>query len=242
MDPRELARVFLAGKQLSMAAANQLWQDLRRANELSVARAVIARLREEDALIPGGPEPTDAVLDELTRAEAELTSKDPELNVAERHDRAIAILRKRFNLGSPLLDGNGELLGTAGGILKRKWQDLGRFDDLKASADLYERGAKGPLGRDAYAQINAAFLDDLVAAQGVETSERQGRATATRQRILRDLEADPTNWWNAASRAEALLGLGRYAEARDVLKEAAARQGPGQTPAAWQLQTTVRQL
>ena len=242
MDPIERARRFLAGRQLSFLSAHQLSKSLRDKNELSLARAVLARMREEGALIPE-PQPLPADVDETTRLEAELTSKDPELNTAERHDRALDILRKRFDLNSPQYDGNGELLGTAAGIYKRKWQDLGRFDDLKASADLYARGAIGPLGKDAYAQINAAFLDDLVAAHGVESAMRGARAAATRERILRDLPVDPTNWWNVASRAEALLGLGRYADETLVLKTAAATEGAEESkPAAWKLQTTMRQL
>ena len=195
-----------------MAAARIAWSCPSRSSLAS----------RDGALKPGPPPHTDAI-DELFRAEAELTSKDPELNAAERHGRALEILAKRFDVRSPRYDGNAELLGTAAGIYKRRWQDLGRFDDLKASADFYARGAVGSLGADAYAQINAAFLDDLVAAQGVEPEMRQQRATAIRQRILDNLEPDPTNWWNVASRAEAQVGLGQYAKATLVLREFAGR-------------------
>lgn len=238
---RERARAFLAGRQLSFADADTLWQDLRRQTDLSTARAVLARMREERALKPGALPAADR-LDETVRAEAELTSKDPELNAAERHTRALNILSKRFDLTSSKHDGNGELLGTAAGIYKRRWQDRGQLSDLQASADLYARGAQGPIGVDAYAQINAAFLDDLLADHGFEPIMRRARAKAARERILSELPTIPTNWWNVASRAEALLGLGRYAEATKALRAFTPADGAKGTPALWERQTTARQL
>lgn len=233
----ELARSFLGGRQLSFGEADGLWRRLREANEPSLARAVLANISQFGALADKLPA-RQSIRDELSRAEAELTSKDPELGMAVRHDDALEILGRRFDLDDPALDGESEVLGTAGGIFKRRWQDLGRIEDLRRSADLYERAASGGLGSDAYAQINAAFLDDLLASNGFDADRRRASAAGMRERILRELPADTASWWNIASRAEALLGLGRYIEATDVLRSADA----GVCPAAWELQSTARQL
>jgi hypothetical protein len=41
-------------------------------------------------------------------------------------------------------------VGIAGGIRKRRWNDLGQLQDLRAAAAFYERGAKNAYGDDAY--------------------------------------------------------------------------------------------
>jgi hypothetical protein len=143
-----------------------------------------------------------------TETKAELTSKDPELNAAERHDRAIAMLSEKFDLNSPALDGNGEVLGTAAGIYKRRWQDLGRFDDLKTSADLYARGALGSLGQDAHVAPQDTCLSNYrrtpvtsidatctVFLIGTGAGERVGRSalpSETIRRLRRSRTSTPT--------------------------------------------------
>ena len=152
-----------------------------------------------------------------------------------RHDQALEILRRRFALDSPELDGDAETLGIAGGIHKRRWEDLGQLEDLRQAARYYQRGAGRDLGTDAYAHINAAFLEDLVAEAGDEPEVRRGRADALRRRIVSELPVLPDNWWNAASRAEAHLGLGEYARALEAIRTEA-------RPEPWELQTAARQL
>ena len=173
------------------------------------------------------------MLDELCREEALLISKDPELGVAVRHRRALEVLQERFALDDPHLDGDAETLGIAGGILKRRWEDLGQYDDLRRSAEFYRRGAGEQLGKDGYAHINAAFLEDLLASRNDNPDARRLVADDLRERVAK-LPASG-NWWNAASRAEALLGLGRYSEAANVLQSAP-------RPDPWQLQSATRQL
>jgi len=232
-DAISQARAFLGGEQLAFAVADALWRQLNEQDEISMARSVLARMRHSGAALldPVPPEGRD----ELCRQEALLTSKDPELSSSVRHDRALKILRDGFNLDSPTLDGDGETLGIAGGIYKRRWSDLGQLEDLKRAAKLYERGAGTALGEDAYPQINSAFLDDLLAAAGDEPAARQARAREMRLRIVAGLSSSGA-WWNAAARAEALFGLGRYAEATAALRTATERRAP------WKLQAVARQI
>jgi predicted acylesterase/phospholipase RssA len=231
----ENARSFLGGEDLPFAEADALWRKLKVANELSLARMVLQRMRLDPDRVVGGI-PADAELrNELCREEALLTSKDIELNAAVRHDLALELLANRYDLTDPKLDGDSETLGIAGGVCKRRWNDLGQFVDLKRAAGFYERGAKGGLGKDAYAPINAAFLDDVLAATGDDPAARRGRAKALRERIVKEL--DPVDdWWNAASRAEAFAGLDDYTTATSELKRVTKR------PALWELQATAQQL
>ena len=228
------ARAFLAGGALTFEQANKLWKELKNAEELSLGRRVLERLRDGKGLLDALPADRKT-RNKLCQQEALLTSKDPELSTDVRHDRALKILGKEFDLGDAALDGDAETLGIAGGILKRRWNDLGQLADLRKAADYYRRGAGTALGDDAYAHINAAFMDDLLADLGDEPVTRKQRAQAMRERILRDLPATGS-WWNTATRAEALFGVGRYAEATQVIAETEGR------PAPWELQTTARQL
>lgn len=235
-DPRDLARKFLSGQQLPFEEANALWKQLTKLDEISLARAVLHRIREAETALVDEIPADDKIRDQLCHQEALLTSKDPELGVTTRHRVALKTLSKRFDLTSPLLDGDRETLGIAGGILKRQWEDLGQFDDLRNAAEFYRRGALGDLGDDAYAHINSAFLEDVLASRGDETAVRQTRAAELRNRIVAHISPDTTDWWPAASRAEALLGLGRYTEALQAILNATRPDEP------WKLQTTARQL
>ncbi|AMY06926.1 Patatin-like phospholipase [Luteitalea pratensis] len=235
-DLTKQARSFLAGECLYFKDADALWRGLRdHENEPSLARAVLARLRDSDR-------ESEIVIDRFTRdrslraelcqQEALLTSKDEELSAAARHTRAIELLENEF--GDLLALTDAETLGIAAGIYKRKWFDLGQLPDLEESAKLYQRGAEGELGDDAYPHINAAFLEDVLAARGSNPVVRQARATALRERIVAELPVKGS-WWNAATRAEALFGLRRYAEATATLADA-------KRPPLWKLETTARQL
>jgi predicted acylesterase/phospholipase RssA len=229
------AKAFLRGEKLSFKDANALWKDLKKADELSLARAVLARMRHGDHLLDELPAARQ-VRQELCRQEAMLTSKDPEINSAVRHDLALKILREEFDLDDEALNGDGETLGIAGGIYKRRWNDLDQVKDLTRSAELYARGAGENYGDDAYPHINAAFLDDLLAKAGDNSEERRRRARDMRVRILEKLTANNDNWWNVATRVEALFGLGRYPEATALVRSVK------KTQALWELHTTARQL
>jgi predicted acylesterase/phospholipase RssA len=234
----EDALEYLGGAAQLFVVLNKLRKQLKSANEITLARRVIAKLRKEEDLLDELPSGQKA---DLCRQQAELTSKDPELSVNSRHDIALKILSDMFALDSVALNGDAETLGIAGGICKRRWIDLGQYEDLQRAADYYRRGALGPVGEDGYAQINAAFMQDLLAhASGAETPNQQ-EANLIRQKILDELPPldkvkEENQWWNAATRAEALFGLGRYSEAAAALKASPKR------PEIWRLQTTAQQF
>ena len=237
MDAITQARRFLAGERLKFAQADELSKQLKAEDQLSLARRVLERVRRVPNCLIDRVPPDVATKNRLCREEALLTSKDVELDAATRHDRAFEILQERFDIDDNRLDGDGETLGIAGGICKRRWNDLGQLKDLIRAAEFYERGAKGDLGDDAYPHINAAFLDDLLAAAGDRPDERRERARKLRQRIVDELAKTGT-WWNAATRAEALFGLGRYGEATEALKHV----DKDKTCEPWQLRTMAQQL
>lgn len=232
-DALRRAESFLGGEKITFAEADTLWRELKNSDHIAFARRVLERLRTQNCLTDTIP-PRDEIKQTLCREHAMLTSKDKELHAAYRHDQALAILFNGINLQDSAFS-DPETLGIAGGICKRRWNDLGQQDDLLRSAQFYERGARGPLGKDAYVQINAAFVADLLAASGDHPQQNSARATQLRQRIVDEL-APTADWWNVASRAEALFGLGRYGEAAAVLTEAQNK------PAPWELETTSRQI
>ena len=103
---------------------------------------------------------------------ASLTSKDTEVPADRRHTLALCILSDLGNLDDGKFDADGETLGIAAGILKRRWNDLGDSDDLRRAAAFYARASGPNLGVDAYPHINAAFLNDMLAAAGDRPVER----------------------------------------------------------------------
>ncbi len=232
------ARNFLLGEHLQFAEANELWKRLKDEDQLSLARQVLRHLREKPLCLSDGAPKDTRTREILCRQEALLTSRDPELDSATRHDEALTLLANEFEfIENKKLGGDEETLGIAGGICKRRWNDLGQLKDLVQAAEFYERAAKNELGDDAYPHINAAFLEDLLAAAGDRPAERRDRANKLRERIQRDLPVSGT-WFNAATHAEALFGLGRYAEATEALR----RVGANAKPALWELRTMAEQL
>ena len=159
------ARKFLRGEQFKFAEANELWKRLKGEDQLSLARQVLRQLREKPLCLSDGAPNDTRTREILCRQEALLTSKDPELDSATRHDEALNLLANEFEfIEDKELGGDEETLGIAGGICKRRWNDLGQLKDLVQAAEFYERAAKNELGDDAYPHINAAFLEDLLAA------------------------------------------------------------------------------
>jgi predicted acylesterase/phospholipase RssA len=229
---------FLANERLRFAEADALWKELKRCDQLSLARRVLARMRQESDCLSDGVPNQKATRDKLRQQEALLTSKDPELDAAIRHDDAVKLLADRFDfIEDKTIGGDGETLGIAGGICKRKWLDLGQVKDLLQATDFYERGAQNEFGADAYPHINAAFVNDLLAAMGNQPEKRKLYANQMRERILEGLAADGT-WFNAATRSEAQFGLGEYGKATEEIK----RVDVANKPATWELRTMAEQL
>jgi len=235
------AKEFLSGKNFLFKDANQLWEQLKSQNEIALARQVVELIRDQRNLIDRLP------TDRKTRARlcqqhAELTSKDPELSASMRHDKALEILSDMFDLEDSALNGDAETLGIAGGICKRRWMDLGQFEDLQRAAEYYRRAMPKQVDEDGYARINAAFMQDLLGHASIAGAQAIAEARQIRETILRDIPAldqvkdEQKKWWNAATRAEALFGLKRYQEA------AAAIAAVTKRPALWQMQSTVQQL
>src|SRR5215472_14576541 len=106
------ARSFLSGEALNLEVAKVLSEQLQSCNRISTARAVLARTREDGALIDPSAL-TRPVRRKLLQQEAMLTSKDPELSSATRHDQAIALLSREFDLEDPSF-ADPETLGIAG--------------------------------------------------------------------------------------------------------------------------------
>ena len=103
------ARKFLRGEQLKFAEANELWKRLKKEDQLSLARQVLRQLREKPLCLSDGV-PNDIPTKEvLCRQEALLTSKDPELDAATRHDEALTLLTNVFGFTeNAKLVGDGE--------------------------------------------------------------------------------------------------------------------------------------
>jgi predicted acylesterase/phospholipase RssA len=233
------ARRFLAGEDLQFEDAKKLWKQLKKDDELALARRILERMREEPKSISDGV--PGSARDELCQQEALLTSKDPELSAAVRHDMALGLLRQGFTYldkkdpadkGGPVA--RAETLGIAGGICKRRWNDLGQLKDLLQAGEFYQRGAQCEMGEDAYPHINAAFVEDLLAAAGDDPVERRNRAEKLRKNILEKLPAR-TGWFNTATRIEALFGLKRYDEATALLGQVTTKPDP------WELRTMAEQ-
>ncbi len=108
-------------------------------------------------------------------------------------------------------------------IRGRLTKDEARAAEPAASPPIYARaaeayGAAGALSGATFHLINAASLWRL--AGDAAASEAMAR------RVMASLDADPdepeTPYWNIATRAEALLLLGRFEEAQKILAEAVA--------------------
>jgi predicted acylesterase/phospholipase RssA len=236
------ARRFLGGERLIFDAAFEMLRPLQQEDQLSLARRVLERMRKKPECISGDV-PNRAIrgipiADYLCQQEALLTSKDPELSAAIRHDEALEILARGFRfIKDKTKPGDAETLGIAGGICKRKWNDLGQIKDLMRASEFYRRGAENDLKQDPYPHINAAFLDDLLAAAGDQPMERRERAAAVRQKIVDELPKKG-DWWTVATHAEALFGLGRYDDATQALQQV----DKSEKRAPWMVRTMAEQL
>jgi predicted acylesterase/phospholipase RssA len=185
------------------------------------------------------------------------TYKDGDLHVARRLDDALRVLTDRAH-GRALDLADQESLGLAGAIFKRKWEIYGHESSLHRALALYRRAAeRGVAEDDAYTAINVAFVLDLLAdleADGDPDSphpeERRREADRWRAQVVECLEpqlrrGEKGGWWPLVTIIEALIGLGRPADAEPWVKQAAelrANPDPDNGPHPWEIESTARQI
>jgi tetratricopeptide (TPR) repeat protein len=222
--------------------------DLRKAFEEAKLNAktaqdwltVVQRLQDWRKLEPSDP----FVVQQLALATYKSESPD---KIAALEAAATVLERLQ-----PKLAGDAETVGLWGAIHKRLWDARHSSADLDEAIRSYERGFQ--LKNDHYNGINLAFLFNVRAKEssGDEAVADRVFAARTRSRVLEicdvELKAaaqEPTKfkpdeiYWLRASRAEALLGLGRRDEADAELAKAKAANPP---PARWMVASTEYQL
>ena len=164
-----------------------------------------------------------------------------------------------------------ESLGLRGAVYKRRWQIAGQRSDLDRACKVYLDGyALGPQLDQGYTGINAAFILDLLALQQLAEMSGGGSALpqwtaslchqateirSTLAALLPTLPADPKRawlskqWWFHATRAEACLGLGKYEEAIEALRDYNRNNGlrdaelsSAEHVMPWEFESTISQL
>ena len=248
------AKAYLRGTALPQTVLDSLWPQLKKELEFGYARQVLENYYSEK-LILGQFTLGQKKLDKLCQQWALCMSKDPDVSAAVRHDRALAILRKRFTLQEYMEDGekveatkDQESLGIAGGILKRKWSAFGQIDDLKRSLELYNRGyVQGITSDFGYTAINTAYVEDLLAAMGDESTKRREKAEDIRREVVKKVtplsnEEDNkllnNEWWYRTTLSEAHFGLDQFDDAKRFLEEAVELKNVDY----WEFETTANQL
>ncbi|GAB4285606.1 MAG: hypothetical protein Kow0092_39590 [Deferrisomatales bacterium] len=237
------ARAARTGPLPSEAELKALVEELKAAYAYGDAREVLERAVAE--------RPADRW---AAQQLALCTYKDEELDVRRRLARALELL-DGVGLRDPALD-EPEVLALGGAVYKRLWEQGGQMEHLYEALLFYRAAWTRAPDRDlGYGGINAAHLLDLLAARARSAARRAGTpeaeadALATeaarlrgeiRDRLCeaaRENEALRSQYWYAATLAEAFFGLGEYEAAGDQLAVAARA-----SPSDWQVQTTFRQL
>jgi tetratricopeptide (TPR) repeat protein len=129
--------------------------------------------------------------------------------------------KKILEVLAPNTSSDAETVGLWGAIHKRLWQVGQQRDDLDRAIGAYQRGFY--IKNDYYNGINYAFLLDLRASISAGDDATADRVVARRARtrvlancddLLKTGGFPPADkFWIEATRAEALLGLGRKADA-----------------------------
>lgn len=145
----------------------------------------------------------------------------------------------------PETSSDAETVGLWGAIHKRLWEQGQSRPDLDAAVEAYERGFY--FKRDHYTGINYAFLlDERAGLQaGDEAIADRVLARRVRGEVLKFCDAllerpagsKEETFWIQATKAEALLGLGRREEAEAIKAVLAAT-----APEPWMPATTNSQL
>jgi hypothetical protein len=199
--------------------------------------AVIGLLNRLRKMQPSDPQ----VIQEL--ALATYKSKQPE--ALRALEKAKGILTE---LG-PETSSDPETVGLWGAIHKRLWE-LGRNrEDLDRAVRAYARGYF--IKNDYYNGINFAFLLNVRASVSEGDDAIADRVVARRLRgevipLCDAVLADPSTkadnaFWATASKVEALVGMGRQAEA-DALKASLLGRAAPAAPAKWMIDSMDAQL
>ena len=247
---RRLAERFIAGMSLTVEEVDKLWKACKTDEAFSHARRVLNRRRASaENILAARSDYQPPSAQKLREQAALMTSKDPDLAAAVRHDWGLKILEADLQTSS------AETLGIAGGIWKRRWELDGMVSSLEKSLQHYlapverdgqnassveelDRGGRGVTAEDGYPAINAAFVCDLLAHLTEDQESRKtyrSRATDLRRRICHAVTGE--SYWVLVTLAEARFGLGQVDEAVALLGEAARKE-----PDPWERETTARQL
>jgi predicted acylesterase/phospholipase RssA len=216
-------------------------KQLKRKQDFGRARRVLKRARDHPSLTS---ERNRLKVSQLVQQHALCHSKDASLPY-RRHEEALGFLEEGADLKSTT---DKETLGIAGGILKRMWARSGQSRYLTQGLNCYERGYLSPDSSDDYGYngINAAFLNDQLAAEDDPRTalERCRNAQEIREVLVGRLPALRVQeawlgdqWWYLVTVAEALLGLHRYSDASQWLRDAHAVNVDD-----WEKQATATQL
>jgi hypothetical protein len=199
--------------------------------------AVIGLLNRLRKMQPSDPQ----VIQELALA----TYKSKQPDALRALEKAKGILTE---LG-PETSSDPETVGLWGAIHKRLWE-LGRNrEDLNRAVRAYARGYF--IKNDYYNGINFAFLLNVRASVSEGDDAIADRVVARRLRseviplcdaVLGDPSTKADNaFWATASKVEALLGMGRQAEA-DALKASLLGRPASAAPAKWMIDSMEAQL
>lgn len=174
------------------------------------------------------------------------TYKDAELQSEAALETAYGFLKQGGALGE---GATPESLCLAGAIHKRLWETAADRRALSRSVAFYTQARNRPkasLDEWTHAAINMAYLHDVLAGEereagneAVAASHAQ-EATTLRREIVEAAgrPGGDGSWWQQTTLAEALFGLGRYADASAILSDARERLQPDD----WQCETAARQL
>jgi hypothetical protein len=199
--------------------------------------AVIGLLNRLRKMQPSDPQ----VIQELALA----TYKSKQPDALRALEKAKGILTE---LG-PETSSDPETVGLWGAIHKRLWE-LGRNrEDLNRAVRAYARGYF--IKNDYYNGINFAFLLNVRASVSEGDDAIADRVVARRLRgevipLCDAVLADPSTkadnaFWATASKVEALVGMGRQAEA-DALKASLLGRAAPAAPAKWMIDSMDAQL
>lgn len=245
-DVTSRARHFISGSggPTDDTELRVLIEQLKEAKEWWWARCALQRAKQEEGLVADW-----AWVDQQI---ALCTYKDPDLRRQDSFRLAWITLFGPEE-AQPHRVTSAEQAGLAGAVAKRRWELEGGDAGLREAirwydrcAALYLEAASGESELEPDGHVNAAFVRDLLAhAQGPTTDLTSEYVTSLRReaaelrRQVVDLTKTPEHrWWQIASRAEALVGLGRLGEAEALLEGSQLLS----RAAEWERESTATQL